>query len=161
MFGMGPTEIILILALALIVIGPKKLPDLAKSLGRAMGEFKKAASDFKDTVSMESTLNEVKDEFKEIGNKVREPFDMTSTTSDTVSNTESSSKTDDTDSGDATDNDKDTEESEPPNPYNTAPDQTIPEDEKVADAHPSPESGNTPSDTASSDTPQEGQLKDA
>ena len=45
MFGIGMPEMILILAIALIVIGPKKLPDLAKSLGRAMREFKKATND--------------------------------------------------------------------------------------------------------------------
>ncbi|MGM0642639.1 MAG: twin-arginine translocase TatA/TatE family subunit, partial [Thermodesulfobacteriota bacterium] len=42
MFGLGMPEILLILALALIVIGPKRLPDLAKTLGKAMGEFKRA-----------------------------------------------------------------------------------------------------------------------
>ena len=47
MFGIGMPELILILAIALIVIGPKKLPDLAKSLGRAMREFKRATSEFK------------------------------------------------------------------------------------------------------------------
>jgi sec-independent protein translocase protein TatB len=44
MFGIGMPEMFLILAIALIVIGPKKLPDLAKSLGRAFGEFKKATA---------------------------------------------------------------------------------------------------------------------
>ena len=69
MFGIGMPEMILILAVALIIIGPKKLPDLAKSLGRALGEFKKATSDFKESISMDSTLNEVKDEFKDLGEK--------------------------------------------------------------------------------------------
>ena len=42
MFGIGVPELLIIMAIALIVIGPKKLPDLAKSLGRALNEFKKA-----------------------------------------------------------------------------------------------------------------------
>ncbi len=53
MFGMGLPEIAIILVVALIFIGPKKLPDLAKSLGRAMGEFKKASNDLKSTFSMD------------------------------------------------------------------------------------------------------------
>jgi len=40
MFGIGMPELLLILAIALIIIGPKKLPDLAKSLGRTMRESK-------------------------------------------------------------------------------------------------------------------------
>ena len=54
MLNMGMPEILLILALALIVIGPKKLPDLARSLGRAMNEFRRATDDFKDTIEKES-----------------------------------------------------------------------------------------------------------
>jgi TatA/E family protein of Tat protein translocase len=56
MFGIGMPEMILILAVALIVIGPKKLPDLAKSLGKAMGEFKKATSDLKDSMQIDTEL---------------------------------------------------------------------------------------------------------
>jgi len=54
MFGIGMPEMIMILVVALIVIGPKKLPDLAKSLGRALGEFKRATSDLKTSIDLES-----------------------------------------------------------------------------------------------------------
>lgn len=54
MFGIGPWELILILFIALVVFGPKKLPDLAKSLGQAINEFKKATQEFKDTINTDS-----------------------------------------------------------------------------------------------------------
>lgn len=53
MFGLGLPEIIIIFVIALLVFGPKKLPDLGKSIGRAMAEFKKASDDFQDTVRSE------------------------------------------------------------------------------------------------------------
>ncbi len=61
MFGLGMPEILMILAIALIVIGPKKLPDLAKTLGRAMGEFKRSAQDFKQSLDVETTVKNVTD----------------------------------------------------------------------------------------------------
>ena len=66
MFGIGMPEMILILAIALIVIGPKKLPDLAKSLGKAMGEFKKATSDLKESMQIDTELKDVKTAFNDI-----------------------------------------------------------------------------------------------
>jgi sec-independent protein translocase protein TatB len=77
MFGIGMPEMILILAVALIVIGPKKLPDLAKSLGKAMGEFKKATSDLKESMQIDTELKEVKTAFDELGKDDRkdtEPY---------------------------------------------------------------------------------------
>ncbi|BCS98288.1 hypothetical protein DSLASN_39200 [Desulfoluna limicola] len=53
MFGMGMPEILLIMAVALIVIGPKKLPELAKTLGKTFGEFRKATSDLKETFTVD------------------------------------------------------------------------------------------------------------
>jgi len=42
MAGIGPMEMIIVLAIALIVLGPKKLPDAGKSVGKGMREFKEA-----------------------------------------------------------------------------------------------------------------------
>jgi sec-independent protein translocase protein TatB len=79
MFGIGMPEMILILAVALIVIGPKKLPDLAKSLGKAMGEFKKATSDLKDSMQIDTELKDVKDAFNDINrDDKKEPQIVTS-----------------------------------------------------------------------------------
>ena len=58
MLGIGMQEIIIILVVALIIIGPKKLPDLARALGRAMGEFRKAADDLKDNLDINGMKEE-------------------------------------------------------------------------------------------------------
>ncbi len=50
MFGLGFGEIILVLIIALIFIGPKKLPELAKGLGQGIREFQKAAKGFTDSM---------------------------------------------------------------------------------------------------------------
>ena len=43
-FNVGPMELVIILAIALIVLGPRKLPEVGRSLGRGMREFKKSLS---------------------------------------------------------------------------------------------------------------------
>ena len=53
MFGIGTTEILVILLVALIVIGPSKLPEIAKTLGKAFSEFKRVTSDVKKTIDKE------------------------------------------------------------------------------------------------------------
>lgn len=53
MFGLGLPEMLLIFVIALLVFGPKKLPEMGKSIGRAMAEFKKASEDFQETVRSE------------------------------------------------------------------------------------------------------------
>ena len=60
MFGIGMPELLVILGLALILLGPKKLPQLARSLGKTMGELRKATDDLKDTISEE--IGPLKDE---------------------------------------------------------------------------------------------------
>ena len=72
MFGLGMPEILLILALALIIIGPKKLPDLAKTLGKAMGEFKNAAQDFKNSINIESSIADMDPPAEEIQKNIKD-----------------------------------------------------------------------------------------
>ena len=71
MFGIGMPEMLVILALALIIIGPKKLPDLAKSLGRALGEFRRATDDLKSSLDANGDIKEVKDTFDGMRNDIR------------------------------------------------------------------------------------------
>ncbi len=47
MFGIGTTELLVILAIALVVLGPKRLPELARSLGRGLAEFRRASTDLR------------------------------------------------------------------------------------------------------------------
>jgi Tat protein translocase TatB subunit len=58
MFGIGMQELILIAIIALIVVGPKKLPDLAKTLGKGFSEFKKATEGITD--ELKETMKEDK-----------------------------------------------------------------------------------------------------
>jgi len=57
MFGIGMQELLIILVIALIVIGPKKLPELAKSLGRGLAEFKRTADDFQSSMMADVTTD--------------------------------------------------------------------------------------------------------
>jgi Tat protein translocase TatB subunit len=77
MFGIGFPELIVILVIALIVVGPKKLPDLAKALGKGMAEFRKATHEIKESLEIDEDLNEVKRDLADTMHDLEKPLDMT------------------------------------------------------------------------------------
>lgn len=61
MFGsLGVPELLLIFAVILIVFGPRRIPEIGRTLGKAMGEFRKATDDLKSTIEREVRLEELK-----------------------------------------------------------------------------------------------------
>ena len=52
MFNIGPEEIILILVIALIVFGPKRLPEIGRTVGKSLREFRKASDDIRQELSL-------------------------------------------------------------------------------------------------------------
>lgn len=62
MFGsLGVPELLLIFVVILIVFGPRRIPEIGRTLGKALGEFRKATDDLKSTIEREVRLEELKD----------------------------------------------------------------------------------------------------
>ena len=75
MFGsIGTPEVIMIFVIALIVFGPRKLPQLGKTLGKGLKEFRKASQDMKSSIEKEIEMEDLKKEL----NSVKELTDLTS-----------------------------------------------------------------------------------
>jgi sec-independent protein translocase protein TatA len=53
MLNIGPQELILVLIIALVVVGPKRLPELGRTIGRGMREFRKMQDDVRDTLKID------------------------------------------------------------------------------------------------------------
>lgn len=79
MFGIGMPELLLILGIALIVIGPKKLPDIAKALGKGLAEFRRATDELKTSLHEESQVAETKEKLIKEG-KIKEAEETEETT---------------------------------------------------------------------------------
>jgi len=63
MFGsVGMPELLIILVIALIIFGPRKLPELGRSLGKSLGEFKRASNELRNTLEEEVRVEEQKDQ---------------------------------------------------------------------------------------------------
>ncbi|PID74008.1 MAG: Sec-independent protein translocase TatA [Desulfobacterales bacterium] len=77
MFGMGMPEILLILAVALIVIGPRKLPELARILGRTMSEFRRATSDLQNQIGIDpEDIRAIGNGIREVRSEIQKPLQM-------------------------------------------------------------------------------------
>ncbi|MBW2093105.1 MAG: twin-arginine translocase subunit TatB [Deltaproteobacteria bacterium] len=70
MFGIGTQELLIILVIALVVIGPKHLPDMAKALGRGIGEFRRATDELKKTIDADDDLKEISKSLSEAKEEV-------------------------------------------------------------------------------------------
>ena len=66
MFGIGMQEVVLICAIALIVVGPKKLPELARALGKGYAEFRRAFDDMKRTVEVDLQTDEIRRSLRDL-----------------------------------------------------------------------------------------------
>jgi Tat protein translocase TatB subunit len=72
MFDIGMTELMVIFVVALLVLGPKKLPELGRALGKGLGELKKALQDVKDSVGEEITeaAADIRDTVKDVKKEI-------------------------------------------------------------------------------------------
>ena len=76
MFGIGLPELLIIMVIALIIIGPSKLPDLAKALGKGMAEFRKATQEIKDSLDLDEDIQEVKKDLVDSVSGLDEAIDL-------------------------------------------------------------------------------------
>lgn len=72
MFGIGLPEMLLIFAIALIVVGPDKLPDLARSVAKGILELKKTAENLKSSISKEGNpLDDIREDMEDAAKKLK------------------------------------------------------------------------------------------
>jgi TatA/E family protein of Tat protein translocase len=79
MFGsLGVPELLLIFVVILIVFGPRRIPEIGRTLGKAMGEFRKATDDLKSTIEREVRLEELKKVAPPTMSELTTPFESVS-----------------------------------------------------------------------------------
>lgn len=75
MFGIGLPELIIIMVIALIIIGPSKLPDLARALGKGMAEFKKATQEIKDSLEVDQDFQDIRNDLNDTVSSLNRPLE--------------------------------------------------------------------------------------
>jgi TatA/E family protein of Tat protein translocase len=82
-FGsVGMPEMILIFVVALLLFGPRKMPQIGRSIGRALGEFRRASNEFKRTIEDEVAADEIREveqdlkEIKDVGRNLLEETEL-------------------------------------------------------------------------------------
>ena len=75
MFGIGLPELIIIMVIALVVIGPQKLPDLARALGKGLAEFRKASQEIKDSFNLDEEIKSIKKDTVDTINDFKDSLD--------------------------------------------------------------------------------------
>ena len=71
MFGIGSTELLVILLVGLIVLGPKSLANVSKTIGRIVGEFRRVSTDFQRTLNAEAAREEQKEQMQKMSAEER------------------------------------------------------------------------------------------
>ena len=78
MLNVGPLELLVVLAVALIVVGPERLPELARSVGRALRQFREVQDEVRDMVStgMDDEMREAASEFRKAAGTAKRATDV-------------------------------------------------------------------------------------
>ena len=91
---MGMPELIVIFIIALLVFGPKKLPELGKSLGRAMSEFKRSSQEFRDSLETEVETGKIKEELLKHQQEIKDSMNANAAPDEKKPETKEAPKTD-------------------------------------------------------------------
>lgn len=78
MLNVGPLELLVVLAVALVVVGPERLPELARSVGRALRQFREVQDEVRDMVSLgaDDEVRQAAAEFKKASGRVKRATDV-------------------------------------------------------------------------------------
>ncbi|MEZ4280490.1 MAG: twin-arginine translocase TatA/TatE family subunit [Myxococcota bacterium] len=69
MFGIGPMELIVIVVVALLIFGPQRLPEFARTLGKGLAEFRRASNELRQTLA----LDELENDLRKTANQIKSP----------------------------------------------------------------------------------------